>query len=41
MTVTKYVAKFNELARFAPFIVPTDKARKRKFMLGLKIDVAK
>ena len=41
MTVTEYVAKFNELARFAPFIVPTDEARKRKFMLGLKVDVAK
>ena len=35
------MAKFNELARFAPFIVPTDEARKRKFMLGLKVDVAK
>ena len=41
MTVTEYVAKFNELARFAPFIVPTNEARKRKFMLGLKVDVAK
>ena len=41
MTITEYVAKFNELARFAPFIVPTDEARKRKFMLGLKVDVAK
>ena len=41
MTVTEYVAKFNELARFALFIVPTDEARKRKFMLGLKVDVAK
>ena len=41
MTVTEYMAKFNELARFAPFIVRTDEARKRKFMLGLKVDVAK
>ena len=41
MTVTEYVAKFNELAHFALFIVPTDEARKRKFMLGLKVDVAK
>ena len=41
MTVTEYVAKFNELARFAPFIVSTDEARKKNFMLGLKVDVAK
>ena len=41
MTVTEYVAKFNELARFSLFIVPTDEARKKKFMLGLKVDVAK
>ena len=41
MTVTEYVAKFNELARLAPFIVLTDEARKRKFILGLKVDVAK
>ena len=30
MTVTEYVTKFTELARFAPTIVPTDDARKRK-----------
>ena len=41
MTVTKYVAKFNKLARFALSIILTDKARKRKFMLGLRVDVAK
>ena len=41
MTVTEYVAMFNELARFAPSMVPTDKACKRKFMLGLKVDEAK
>ena len=41
MTVTEYVAKFNELACFALFFVPTDEARKRKFMLGLRVDVAK
>ena len=41
MKVTEYVAKFNELARFTLFIVPTDEAHKRKFMLGLKVDVAK
>ena len=41
MTVTEYVAKFNELAHFALFIVLIDKARKTKFMLGLRMDVAK
>ena len=41
MTVTKYVAKFTELAQFAPAIVPTNDARKRKFMLRLRVEVAK
>ena len=41
MTVTEYVTKFTELARFARTIVPTDDARKRKFMLGLRVEVAK
>ena len=41
MIITEYVAKLNELAHFALFILSTDKARKRKFMLGLKVDVAK
>ena len=41
MTVTKYVAKFNELAHFIPSIVPTDEACKSKFMLGIRVDVAK
>ena len=41
MTVTEYVTKFTELARFAPTIVPIDDARKRKFMLGLRVEVAK
>ena len=41
MTVTEYVAKFTELAHFAPTIVPTDDARKRKFMLGLRVEIAK
>ena len=41
MTVTEYETKFTELARFAPTIVPTDDARKRKFMLGLRVEVAK
>ena len=41
MTVTEYVAKFTKLAQFAPTIVPTYDAQKRKFMLGLKVEVAK
>ena len=41
MSVVEYVAKFNELARFAPTIVPTDDARKMKFMHGLRPKVAK
>ena len=35
------MAKFDELARFAPTIVPTDDARKMKFMHGLRPKVAK
>ena len=41
MTVTDYVTKFIKLARFDPTIVPTDDARKRKFMLGLRVKMAK
>ena len=41
ITVTEYVAKFNGLARFAPSIVSIDETRKRKFMLGLRVDVTK
>ena len=41
LTVTEYVAKFTELARFAPTIVPTDDAHKRKFMLRLRVEIAK
>ena len=41
LTVTKYVAKFNELARFALTIVPTDYARKIKFMLRLRVEISK
>ena len=41
MTITEYVTKFTELARFALTIVPTDDTRKRKFMLGLRVEVAK
>ena len=41
MTVIEYVAKFNKLARFASSIMSTDEACKKKFMLGLRVDVAK
>ena len=41
ITVIEYVAKFNELARFTSSIIPTDDARKWKFMLGLRVNVAK
>ena len=41
MTVTKYVTKFNELACFVQSIMPIDKACKTKFILGLRVDVAK
>ena len=40
MSVVEYVAKFDELARFAPTMVPTDEARKLKFMHGLRPDIA-
>ena len=35
------MAKLNELAHFATTIVPTDDVQKRKFMLVLRVDVAK
>ena len=41
MSVTEYMTKFTKLARFSPTIVPTNDASKRKFMLGLKVEVAK
>ena len=41
MTVTEYVAKFNKIACFTPSIVSIDEAHKRKFILGLRVDVAK
>ena len=41
MTFSEYVTKFSELTRFAPTIVPTGNTRKRKFMLRLKVEVAK
>jgi hypothetical protein len=36
MTVSEYAAKFNELARFAPYQVSTDERRARRFEQGLK-----
>ena len=39
--VIEYVAKFTKLARFVLIIVPTDDAQKRKFMHGLRVEVAK
>ena len=41
MSVAEYVAKFDELARFVPTIIPTDEARKMKFMHGLRPEVVK
>ena len=41
LLVAEYVTKFEELARFAPTIVPTDEARKTKFMHGLRVDIVK
>ena len=41
MSLAEYVAKFNELAWFAPTMVPTDDARKMKFMYGIRPEVAK
>ena len=41
MTITEHVAKFNKLGHFAPTIMPSDDVCNRKFILGLKMDVAK
>ena len=41
MSVAEYTAKFDELARFAPMIVPTDEARKAKYMYGLRTEFMK
>ena len=41
MIVLEYIAKFEELARFFASIAPTDEARKNKYMLGLRIDIAR
>ena len=39
--VTEYTAKFDELAYFTPTIVPTDNARKMKYMHGLRTEIMK
>ena len=41
MTVAEYTAKFDELARFVPSMVPSDNARRMRFMHGLNIDIVK
>ncbi|XP_028066990.1 uncharacterized protein LOC114269809 [Camellia sinensis] len=39
MSVAEYVAKFTELARFAPHMVDTDYKKARKFEGGLDLDI--
>ena len=41
MTVPEYTTKFKELARFSGSIAPIDEAKKNKYMLGLRIDIAR
>ena len=41
ISVAEYIAKFDELARFVPTIVPTDNARKMKYMHGLRTEIVK
>ena len=36
MTVAQYACRFNELARFAPYMVADEENRVRKFEQGLK-----
>ena len=39
--MVEYTAKFDELARFIPSMVPTDDARRIKYMHGLSINIVK
>ena len=39
MSVAEYTAKFDSLVKFAPSMVPTDQARKMKYMHGLNVNV--
>ena len=41
MTVTEYAQIFDKLARYAPELVPTDRARRDKFIRGLNNMVAR
>lgn len=41
LTVTEYVQTFDRLARFAPEMVPTDRARRDKFLRGLNSMIAR
>ena len=41
LSVAEYVMKFEELARFAPNVVPTDEARMSKFLHGLRLQIVK
>ena len=40
LTVSEYVQTFDRLARFAPKMVPTDRARRDKFLRGLNSMIA-
>jgi len=39
MSVSEYTTKFDTLARVAPSLVPTDQARKMKYMHGLNVEI--
>ena len=39
MSVSEYTTEFDMLARFASSLVPTDQARKMKYMHGLNVDI--
>ena len=41
ISVAEYTAMFDELGRFAPTIVPTNDARKMKYMHGVKTEIVK
>ena len=40
LTVTKYALRFDRLAKFAPDLVPTDAARRDRFVRGLNVMIA-
>ena len=41
MTVTEYALKFDRLAKFALDLVPTDAARRDRFIQGLNVMIAR